>query len=243
MDQVNKKLIEVEGRQASLGKSLNQIDEALQAGREIDPVALREFCARWNSHDELATRLHDLSKHWPTWTRGCVLEGVYLSIARKHGQDKSYIELYIESNQTPPPNLAVLPMQAWTVLNKWLAEGGQKTGVDLPPWVWDYLGEASRKMQNLRANAGSPSSILRDGVIAALGYSTGKGDVFKADFNDLETSVAALIYNNEGHKGLRGEARIAAVKTFFGLQDTRTARRYVSEGRKGMKPPPPWLKE
>ena len=242
MDRMDGKLIEVDGRQASLGEAMAQVDEALRAGKEIDPGALRELCARWNSDGQLAKRLHKLFEHWPYWAKGYAMQGIHMSVARQHGHNKTYIELFIESNQSPPPNLALLPMQAWTVLNGWLSEGGPKAGVDLPAWVWDYLGEAARKMQSLRAKADLPASVRRKQIPAALGYQAGKGDIFKADWNGMETEVAAMIYDDEGRKGRKGEARIAAVRDFFRLQDTRTARRYVQEGKQGRSPPPPWLK-
>ena len=242
MDQVDEKPTSVNRPQASLDEALAQVDEAPRAGREIGRVALRELCALCDSNEQLERFFHEMFYHWPEWAKRCALEGFQLSIARQRGHNKSWAALIIESNQLPPPNLALLPMQAWTVLASWLSEGGPKTGVDLPTWVWDYLGEASRKMQDLRAKVDLPASVRRKQIPAALGYSAGKGDIFKADLNDIETGDAAMIYDNEGRKGVRGEARIAAVKDHFRLQDTRTARRYVREGKQGRSPPPPWLK-
>lgn len=243
MDEAGKERIEMDGRQVSLLEALALVDEALRAGRVMDHVTLRELCARWYGDEQLAKRLREAGTHWPKWAKGCAMEGVHISIARQHGCNQSFVALSMELNQTPPSDPDLLPIQAWTVLNRWLSEGGRKSGVDLPDWVWDYLGEASRKMQDLRAKAYlHPSDRLKK-IPAALGYSDGRRNIFAADLNDMETGVAALIYDGEGCKGVKGEARIAAVRDFSSLQDTRTARRYVAKGKRGMKPPPPWLKQ
>lgn len=229
-------------RQTSLTETLERVDQALRAGQDIDHRTLRELCAQCKSDDELWKRLRQMNDDWPKWTRVYVIQGMKMSIARKNGVNCSYAALFIESNETPPIDSFMMPLQAWTVLYWWLSEGGSHSGVGLPAWVWNYLGDASYKMQKLRADMGTPTAERLKKIPAALGYSDDRRNVFSADWKDLEEEVATLIYDSAGGDGKTGDARIAPVADFFGIRDTRTARRYVAKGRKNTKPLPPWAK-
>jgi hypothetical protein len=104
---------------STLAEALVACDNAFKLGRDVDPILLRELCARCEADEHLRVQLRDCADHWPRWAREPVLEGVMLSIARKNGEARPLVALKMDLQQhAPQPD--VLPLQAWTVLNMWL---------------------------------------------------------------------------------------------------------------------------
>lgn len=228
---------------ASLYEAFCFIDKALRAGGSVEKRGLRELCSLLFSDELMASKLKLSSNHWPIWTRGPVLDGLWLATARRNGRTEPFVELFVETELSPPVDEERVPIQAWAVLYRWLTERGHVLGVDLPIWVWNYLEAASEKMETLRADRSKSSAHKLRLVPDALGYTRGRRNVFADDEKALRDEVAALVYDDDGKKGLTGDARIEGVKALLGIEDTRTAKLYIAKGRRAAKRPPPWLKK
>ena len=225
----------------ALATSLAALDRKLRGGEQhlVDPAILREMCARCEGNEDLRRQLAEMGRSWPSWAKASAMQGLMLAIARRNGDCRPWLELFMEANSKPPePDL--LPLQAWTVLHWYSCEGGPATGVAIPAWVWQYLLGTADRIQRLRAGGAADGVAMHKQVTQALGFAEGKRNVFRSDVESSSNEVAALLYEAEGSKGATGELRIGAVMEFFGITDARTARRRVARGRARFKPSLGW---
>lgn len=229
-------------REVCLGEALTIVDETLRGGRHILSPDLRGLCVLWNESDVLKKRLVEASEHWPKWTETPQSQAKWLAAARKHGQEDTYLSLYLNEHQKPPLDAALVTLEAWTVLYNWTRESGPELGVKLPVWVIEYLGATADAVQRLRSQMERPAAERLKDIPGALGFSSGRRNVFTADYRNLIDGAAYLVYDAAGKKGLTGERRIEDVKEFLKIDDTRTARRYVKKGKSTMRFLPARLK-
>jgi len=233
-------VLDTEQTSCSLADALEHLDQIVRSGEPYSHELAREIVARCAATEATYLKFRELAEGWPDETKGFQLQGVLLSVARRKGDKRDYLQLKMEMSE-PAPHADLLPLQAWTVLNIWFSEAGHKRKVDLPLWVTEYLARTAFEVQRLRANRKLSANSKVKELPAALEFIGNGRNPFAADEKAMQYELAAIIYEKEDGK-LSGEARIEPIRQLFNLADVRTARRYVAKGKRYLSPLPKWLK-
>ena len=131
-------------------------------------------------------------------------------------------------------------LAAWTFIHLWTLVGGPSSGIVMPTWVMAYLSTVASKVQSLRSDIEqSIDHSIGLTINEISGFTINGKSVFLLDTLRKKEIFSYVIYSNHGSEGVTGDARIAFVREFLGVSDTRTARRYVAKGSTRTKKSPP----